>query len=279
MLLSLALVLQLLDFSPVQSYSLKAFHKESSVETDNSTEQDYFSVSAIIERANKNVDQTLDESTVLFGDIAEYTGFQNADPCISRGCKWSKHKKGKVYVPYSISNQYSIREKQIIQGALYSFANTTCIRFIPRYRQQDYLHIKSESGCYSFVGRRGGEQVVSLQRFGCVYHGVVQHELLHALGFKHEQTRSDRDVHVRILYQNIIHGSTKLGMEHNFQKFQTNNLGTPYDYNSIMHYGRYAFSKNTEPTIIPIPNNNVAIGRATEMSRVDFQRVNKLYCG
>uniref|UniRef100_A0A0E9XMX5 Peptidase M12A domain-containing protein n=1 Tax=Anguilla anguilla TaxID=7936 RepID=A0A0E9XMX5_ANGAN len=47
-----------------------------------------------------------------------------------------------------------------------------------------------------------------------------------------------------------------------------------------MHYGRYAFSKNREPTIIPIPNSNVEIGRAKQMSRLDILRINKLYgCG
>ena len=64
--------------------------------------------------------------------------------------------------------------------------------------------------CWSYVGRRGGGQVVSLARRGCVYHKVVQHELLHALGFNHEQTRSDRDSHVRIIYQNIMRGEQDL---------------------------------------------------------------------
>lgn len=61
--------------------------------------------------------------------------------------------------------------------------------------------------CYSYVGRRGGKQVVSLARRGCLYHGTVQHELLHALGFNHEQTRSDRDNHIRVLLQNVQSGN------------------------------------------------------------------------
>lgn len=40
---------------------------------------------------------------------------------------------------------------------------------------------------------------------------------------------------------------------------------------------RYAFSKNGQPTIIPIPNPNVSIGQATEMSPTDIRRVNLLY--
>lgn len=60
--------------------------------------------------------------------------------------------------------------------------------------------------CYSFVGRRGRGQIVSLSRGGCVFQQIVQHEMLHALGFNHEQTRSDRDEHVRIILNNVIPG-------------------------------------------------------------------------
>ncbi|MEQ2194949.1 hypothetical protein XENOCAPTIV_005158 [Xenoophorus captivus] len=85
--------------------------------------------------------------------------------------------------------------------------------------------------CYSYVGRQGGGQTVSLSRQGCLYHGTVQHELLHALGFNHEQTRSDRDNHIKVHWNNIIEG-----MEYNFYKIDTLNQGTPYDYNSVMQY-------------------------------------------
>lgn len=60
--------------------------------------------------------------------------------------------------------------------------------------------------CWSYVGRQGYEQDVSLQANGCLYLDVVQHEVLHALGFHHEQVRSDRDSYVRILTENIIPG-------------------------------------------------------------------------
>ncbi|KAJ8340228.1 hypothetical protein SKAU_G00348610 [Synaphobranchus kaupii] len=231
-------------------------------------------VSTLLEKANKNVGQELDEPTVI-GDIAVPTDLGNADPCTARGCKWPKSSDGNVYVPYVISNQYSSREKTIIERGLQSFGTSTCVQFRRRTNQRDFVHIQSRSGCYSFVGRRGSGQVVSLSRQGCIYYQIVQHELLHALGFNHEQTRSDRDQHVRILYQNVIRG-----MAYNFRKIATNNLGTPYDYNSVMHYGRYAFSSNRQPTIVPIPNSNAVIGRATQMSRNDIIRINRLYgCG
>ena len=40
---------------------------------------------------------------------------------------------------------------------------------------------------------------------------------------------------------------------------------------------RFAFSRNKQPTIVPIPNNNAVIGRATQMSPIDIRRINVLY--
>lgn len=47
---------------------------------------------------------------MLFGDIAMPDGLQNADPCTARGCLWPKASDGKVYVPYTISNDYCKQE-------------------------------------------------------------------------------------------------------------------------------------------------------------------------
>ncbi|KAL4622891.1 high choriolytic enzyme 1-like [Arapaima gigas] len=252
------------------AYNVTAKHLDTKV-SGNTLNDDQFSVSTLIEKANTNLGQEYDRTVIEFGDIAVPGGLQNADPCTARGCKWPKT-KGNVYVPYLISRQYSARERQIIEQGLRSFSTSTCVRFKPRGTEQDYIKIESLNGCFSFVGRRGGAQTVSLSRNGCVYFQVVQHELLHALGFNHEQTRSDRDQHVRIVYENIMRTQ-----EHNFRRINTNNLLTPYDYNSVMHYGRFAFSRNGQATIVPIPNPNVAIGRAMEMSRNDILRINRLY--
>ncbi|KAK7912809.1 hypothetical protein WMY93_013020 [Mugilogobius chulae] len=230
------------------------------------------SVGELLERANRDRVPDADEPELIGGDIAVRAD-RNADPCTATGCLWLKYTDGKVYIPYYIHNQYSERERAIIERGLQSFSDVSCIRFRP-YQNGDHewISIESRNGCYSYVGRQGGAQTVSLSRQGCIYHSTVQHELLHALGFNHEQTRSDRDNYIRVHWDNIMNG-----MEYNFYIIDTLNQGTPYDYNSVMQYERYAFSKNNLPTMEPIPDPNITFGQATQMSKNDIDRLNRLY--
>ncbi|XP_069581738.1 low choriolytic enzyme-like [Brachyistius frenatus] len=221
-------------------------------------------VSEIIARANAHI-----TSPRLQGDIM-VSWSRNASPCTARGCKWPKSGQY-VYVPVSFSFSYT--ETNIIINALISFHRSTCIRFIYRnHRHRNYIHFYSGSGCWSYLGRQSRGQHISLKKNGCLSQSTVQHEVLHALGFHHEQVRSDRDRYVQILFQNI-----QSGKANNFQKVQTNNLGTPYDFNSIMHYSKCAFSKNGQPTILARSNSNLNFGNARQMSVNDIARVNKLY--
>ncbi|KAK2913933.1 hypothetical protein Q8A67_002332 [Cirrhinus molitorella] len=272
MYLLVVIISLLLSSVPTQSYPTKDLTEKIPGKAGNITGRDDIPVSTIIE-TNKHAVQGVDGPLIMFGDIAVTKGFRNADPCTSRECKWERSRNGKVYVPYVIASQFSPDEKKVIKQGLRFFARVSCIRFVQHEGQRDFLHIKSDSGCYSYVGRIGGEQVVSLERPGCVYRSAVHHELLHALGFQHEQDRSDRDEHVKILFENIIPEYTAI-----FEKIDTINLETPYDYSSVMHYSKTAFSKNNEPTIIPIPDSNVEIGEAQRMSSIDILRINRLYC-
>lgn len=67
--------------------------------------------------------------------------------------------------------------------------------------------------CWSYVGRFGGTQIVSLQPPdekgpNCLgSEGRAIHELLHALGIFHEQSRADRDKFVKIHLENVIPGT------------------------------------------------------------------------
>ncbi|KAM4744338.1 hatching enzyme 1.2-like [Anableps anableps] len=215
------------------------------------------------------------ENLVLHGDIAvPNTFFRNADQCTARGCKWPKSGLY-VNVPYYISPVFSMQEQNVILRGMRSFHQTTCIRFVPRSSgDRDYIYFISApgKGCWSSLGRQTGGQYISLETNGCVSFSTVQHEILHALGFNHEQVRWDRDQYVRILFQNI-----KQKQRYNFRKVETNNLGTPYDFTSVMHYSKYAFTSNGLPTIEVKSNPYQTFGNARQMSANDIARVNRLY--
>ncbi|XP_056157044.1 uncharacterized protein LOC130131387 [Lampris incognitus] len=221
-----------------------------------------FDVMSKILNANKVLSRGYTE-----GDIA-VPRTRNARICNT--CRWPKSSKV-VEIPYTISSSFSSSHKSIIGRAMKTFSSSTCIRFIPRCSQTNYISIVSKNGCSSHVGRTGGSQELSLSTRGCVYHGIIQHELIHALGFWHEQSRSDRDRYVRINWENIQNGR-----KHNFNRYTTNNLNTQYDYSSVMHYGKTAFSKNGKDTITPL-RSNVRIGQRDGMSKIDILKINKLY--
>ncbi|XP_048019708.1 hatching enzyme 1.2-like [Megalobrama amblycephala] len=209
---------------------------------------------------------------LLEGDLV-FPKTRNALYCLNNNCFWKKNSNNVVEVPYIVSAEFSNSDRSVIANAMSAFHAKTCIRFVARSSQTDYISIENKDGCFSSLGRTGGKQVVSLNRQGCVYTGIAEHELNHALGFYHEHTRSDRDKYVKINWENL-----SADMSYNFEKQNTNNQNTPYDYGSIMHYGRTAFA--VQPgleTITPIPDATVEIGQRQGLSNIDILRINKLY--
>ena len=71
------------------------------------------------------------------------------------------------------------------------------------------------------------------------------------------------------------------GKENNFAKTTVNdttNLGTLYDYNSVMHYGKDFFTNGNGSTILTLqPEFQDVIGQALEMSPNDVLKINRLY--
>ena len=181
-------------------------------------------------------------------------------------------------VPYEISGQFNQREKSIILQAMEEFRKKTCIRFKDRTTERDHIYIYKGRGCSSNVGRVGGRQYVSLSSASrCVYTPVVIHELMHAVGFHHEQSRTDRDDWVTIYRNNIIPGK-----EGNFEKYQQDHithLQEQYDYCSVMHYWETIFSKNGQKTIEAKKNTQCGhkIGEGQGFSATDIRKINKLY--
>ncbi|KAK9686994.1 Astacin (Peptidase family M12A) [Popillia japonica] len=158
---------------------------------------------------------------------------------------------GNREVPYELDPIFDEAQANQIHAALRTFAAVSCVNVRPRTPADvDYVYVTGEdSGCWSYVGRLGGAQLLNLQRNGCVWDHIIIHEFLHAIGFYHQQSSTERDDYVAIMWENITPGTA-----HNFDKFGPDvitNFGQPYDYYSVMHYDAFAFTYNGEPTIIP----------------------------
>ncbi|XP_068699310.1 zinc metalloproteinase nas-14-like [Montipora foliosa] len=165
-----------------------------------------------------------------------------------------------------------------VMAGMDEWTSKTCIRFKKRTTETDYAYFTTGSGCSSFVGKIGGRQNIILERGVCWNKGTVTHEIGHAVGYFHEQSRPDRDQYVTIFLDNV-----KPGKKHNFKKYSRtliDSLGTPYDYQSVMHYGQFDFTRNGLPTITPL-KNGVTIGQRDGLSIIDANQANLLYknCG
>uniref|UniRef100_A0A3P9N8P8 Peptidase M12A domain-containing protein n=1 Tax=Poecilia reticulata TaxID=8081 RepID=A0A3P9N8P8_POERE len=174
------------------------------------------------------------DKMLLEGDIVLPKN-RNAMKCWYNSCLWSKASNGYVVVPYVIGREFTSYERQTIKTSMRAFASSTCVHFQQRTNN-----------------------------------GIAMHELNHALGFQHEQNRSDRDSYIRINWQNIIPDTA-----YNFNKHDTSNLNTPYDFFSMMHYGRDAFAiAYGLDTITPISNARVQVGQRRGLSNWDVSRIN-----
>ncbi|KAM9431702.1 hatching enzyme 1.2 [Clarias gariepinus] len=204
------------------------------------------------------------------GDIA--VSSRSEKSCFAQSCLWSRSVDGHIYIAYTLSSEYTEVDRQTIKQGMRLIQRNTCVRFVPRTHQRDFLDIQPKTGCWSYLGSSGGRQTLSLQSPECVSSGVVSHQLMHALGFVHEQSRPDRDQYVTIMW-------SKIGKDHlrNFAKFKMNNMDMPYDYGSIMHFGKYAYSKDGDATIVPKRSWNIKLGQRFGPSELDLIKINKIY--
>lgn len=182
-------------------------------------------------------------------------------------------------VPFEIAHDLPLSNKIAVLQAIAHWQEHTNVAFIElneknRYNYPDHILFQSALGttCSSFVGRVGGTQVVNLSpRCNTM---ITVHEIGHALGLWHEQSRADRDQYIRIVWENIEDSH-----RYNFEQHLSDGRDFgEYDYQSIMHYSSHVFSKNGLATIIPLLEN-AEIGQRRSVSPKDIAAVNAMYPG
>ncbi|XP_047442862.1 meprin A subunit beta-like [Mugil cephalus] len=206
---------------------------------------------------------------LLEGDIVE-------DQTLDRNTRIGDKYRWPTTIPYYLNDSLEMNAKGVILKAFDQFRLKTCIDFTPWKGEKNYISVYKDNGCLSYVGnQRKGKQQLSIGT-NCDRLGIVEHEFLHALGFWHEQSRADRDDYVNIIWNRIKPDEKRNFIKHN--DTVSSALGVPYDYGSVMHYSKTAFSISSEPTIVTKnPNFMDVIGQRMGFSASDLTKLNLLY--
>jgi hypothetical protein len=183
-------------------------------------------------------------------------------------------------VPYTIDrsvNENSVLRQHVI-AAIQDW-NRTNVRFVARNGERDYVRFVVDNSIVgrgqSSVGRQGYRQDIKLR--ANADSGVIVHEMGHAIGAWHEQSRMDRDEFVRVLWENIRDDA-----KHNFDKHNDGVTVTAYDFLSVMHYSRGTFGKTNPATGASLDTleslvSGQAITPGDVLSARDVQGVNETY--
>lgn len=129
---------------------------------------------------------------------------------------------------------------------------------------------------HAIIGHRPGRGRHEVVLSGFFTVGKALHEIGHALGLWHEHTRSDRDEHIEVLWDNVRDESICV-----FKVWEDISLPHgPYDFASVMHYD--AFSANfaidpEKPVMRPRNDQFEILGQRERLSEGDIAAINALY--
>jgi hypothetical protein len=190
-------------------------------------------------------------------------------------------------VPYEFDPNVTPGNADRMLVAMAQWEAIANVDFRPRVGELLYVHIQNAAENSSWIGMQPIAYPINIFNWGSTF--IMAHELGHALGYWHEQQRSDRQQFIRVNYENL--STDVFFLVGNFNIRILGGEYGPYDFDSVMHYGQCAFSvcggcpnsgSCTEGgrTIIVLPPNDAwqgAIGQTTHLSYWDSLVMSFLY--
>ncbi|XP_073240398.1 uncharacterized protein [Porites lutea] len=182
-------------------------------------------------------------------------------------------------VPYLLADDLNLESRGYIDSAISEWSGKTCLQFREKtYDDEDYIEFVYEVGCSSYVGRIGGRQTISVGNAdGSIIcrHGNIVHEIAHSVGFFHEHSRPDRDDYVNVHWDNVESGYEKNFHKETLDTVDSRDVG--YDYDSVMHYGEFFFTREPGLRTLEPLDPSASIGQRIGLSEKDVEQGNLLY--
>ena len=172
--------------------------------------------------------------------------FRNAAKTMNDNTNTYWHEVSKLNAQNNFLNQ----DKSIVKVQTYDSDETICLANVGM--QKDYNDIKLHPLC-------GQKEIL--------------HEMMHTLGFFHQQNKIDRDQHIQILWENIEEKYWP-----NFQAIMVENEkgNIPFYQNSLMMYSSRAFSNNEDYSIVDLEGQPLE-PPPTALTRQDVEAINTYY--
>ena len=216
---------------------------------------------------------------VIIGELSEE---QKSEDFKGRLLK-QKPERSKLWpsnqIPVAFAVGFPEASKVEVQKAIKYMNSETVIEFVNAEEglDEDLILFQERQGapCSSYLGRTGGYQPIYMNS-DCKAQDVL-HEMMHALGFVHEQQREDRDGSLKILWENIDEY-----FAFNFS-ILPDSLVHPYegsvfrlDFKSIMMYPETAFADKGKISMQSLTRDKISPS-SNGLSDIDKKRLEYLY--